>query len=210
MNARHMEFFEPDLGRGPFSSQRIETTAVQIAAALAQVRAPLSRSDDDLRAHADFIRELSDRIVPDWAAALTITVDPVYGDTVHSTILAPTGAYSLLHCWLSDSNGGGLTQTTPNLIFFNIGTVIQTIENNRHFLVLTSASGIVDITVSYYGAKSWYWAVSRYGRVYYSPRLYFPSLDLLAGAGGGSPAGGTSPGGGAAQSAAGSTQATAG
>ena len=31
MNARHMEFFEPDLGRGPFSSQRIETSALQIA-----------------------------------------------------------------------------------------------------------------------------------------------------------------------------------
>ena len=177
MSARHMEFFEPDLGRGPFSSQRIETTAVQIAAALAQIRAPLSRSDDDLRAHASFIRELSDRIVPDWAAALTFTVDPVVGETVHTTILAPTGNYSLLSCWLSDTSGGGLTPTTPANVVFNTGTVIQTIAANRHFLVLTSASGLIDVTVTYIGAKSWYWAVTRWGRVYYSPRVYFPSLD---------------------------------
>jgi hypothetical protein len=173
VNQRHTEFFGPDLGRGPFSSQRIETSALQIATALAQVRAPLSRADEELRAHADFIRELADRLCPDWAAALTIAVDAEQYDSVHTSILAPTGTYSLLDLWLADNAGGGVTGTAPGAVTFTVGTIIQTITTNKRYLVLTSATGLVDVTVSYTSAKSWYWAVTRYGRVYYSSRLFF-------------------------------------
>lgn len=173
MNQRHTEFFGPDLGRGPFSSQRIETSALQIATALAQLRAPLSRSDDEVRAHADFIRELADRLCPDWAAALNLAVEPELADTVHTNMLAPTGTYSLLDCWLADAVGGGVTATTPASVTFNAGTILQTLATNKRYLVITSATGVVDVTVSHSGAKTWYWAVSRYGRVYYSSRLYF-------------------------------------
>lgn len=170
---RHTEFFGPDLGRGPFSSQRIETSALQIATALAQIRAPLTRADDDLRAHADFIRELADHLCPDWASALQINVDAEVYDTVHASIIAPTGTYSLLDLWLADSAGGGVTGTAPAGVTFNVGTIIQTITTNKRYLVLTSATGVVDVTVSYTAARTWYWAVTRYGRVYYSSRLYF-------------------------------------
>jgi hypothetical protein len=173
VNQRQTEFFGPDLGRGPFSSQRIETSALQIATALAQIRAPVTRSDDELRAHADFIRELSDRLCPDWAAALKITVDPEQYDEVHASILAPTGDYSLLDLWLADSAGGGVTGTSPASVTFVTGTIIQTITANKRYLVLTSATGVVDVVVSYGAVKSWYWAVTRYGKVYYSSRLYF-------------------------------------
>ena len=173
MNGRHMELFEPDLSRGPFSSQRIETSALQIAAALSQLRAPLTRSDDDLRAHVDFIRELADRLCPDWAASLSLSVDPEQSDTVHASFLAPTGTYSLLDCWLADNGGGGVTGTAPGAVTFLAGTVIQTVVTNRRFIVLTSPTGVVDVIVSYTGVKDWYWAVSRYGRVYYSSRLHF-------------------------------------
>lgn len=173
MNLRHTEFFGPDLGRGPFSSQRVETSALQIATALAQIRAPLTRADDDLRSHADFIRELADRLCPDWAAALRISVDAEQYDAVHTSIIAPTGEYSLLDLWLSDSIGGGVTGTSPGSVTFNVGTVIQTITSNRRYLVLTSATGVIDVTVSYGSTRTWYWAVTRYGRVYYSSRLYF-------------------------------------
>jgi hypothetical protein len=173
VNQRQTEFFGPDLGRGPFSSQRIETSALQIATALAQIRAPVTRSDDDLRAHADFIRELADHLCPDWAAALKIAVDAEQYDTIHSSIIAPTGEYSLLDVWLADSAGGGVTGTAPGAVTFNIGTIIQTITANKRYLILTSATGVVDVTVSYTAARSWYWAVTRYGRVYYSSRLYF-------------------------------------
>jgi len=173
VNQRHTEFFGPDLARGPFSSQRIETSALQIATALAQIRAPLSRSDDEVRAHADFIRELADRLCPDWAAALSIAVDPELSDTIHTTMLAPTGTYSLLDVWLADAAGGGVTATTPSAVTFNAGTILQTLSTNKRYLVITSATGVIDVTVSHSSAKQWYWAVSRYGRVYYSSRLYF-------------------------------------
>jgi len=173
VNQRQTEFFGPDLGRGPFSSQRIETSALQIATALAQIRAPLTRSDDDLRSHADFIRELADRLCPDWAAALTLKVDPEQYDTVHTNITAPTGTYSLLDMWLADSVGGGVTSTAPAGVTFNPGTIVQTVVSNKHYRVLTTAAGVVDVTVSYGAARNWYWAVTRYGRVYYSSQLHF-------------------------------------
>ena len=173
MNGRHVEFFGPDLGRGPFSSQRIETSALQIAAALAQVRAPLTRSDEDLRSHADFIRELADRLAPDWAVQLSFGVGAEINHTIQTSIAAPSGTYSLLDCWLADSAGGGVSATAPTTVTFNAGIVLETISANKRFLVLTPATGVVDVTVSYGSAKSWYWAVTRNARVYYSPRLYF-------------------------------------
>jgi len=173
MNQRHTEFFGADLGRGPFSSHRIETSALQIATTLAQLRTPLSRSDDDLRGHATFIRELADRLAPDWAAALSISVDPEISDTIHTCVLAPIGTYSLLECWLADSVGGGVTGTPPSAVVFTSGTILETITSNRRFLVITSGTGVIDVIVSYGGSKTWYWAFTRYGRVYYSSRLYF-------------------------------------
>lgn len=173
MNGRHTEFFGPDLGRGPFSSQRIETSALQIAVALAQIRAPLTRSDDDLRAHADFIRELADRLAPDWAAQVTLSVGAEINNSVTTAIVVPTGAYSLLDCWLSDEPGGGITATAPTSITFNTGVVLETIVANKRFLVVTPTTGIIDVTITCAAARSWYWAVSRYARVYYSARLAF-------------------------------------
>ena len=52
MIRRHIQRFGPDLARGPFSSHRVETAARQIATALAQVRAPLTRPAIDVRQHA--------------------------------------------------------------------------------------------------------------------------------------------------------------
>jgi hypothetical protein len=173
MNGRHIEFFGPDLGRGPFSSQRIETSALQIAAALAQIRAPLTRSDDDLQAHADFIRALADRLAPDWAAQVSMSVGAEINNLVTTAIVVPTGAYSLLDCWLCDAPGGGLTATAPSSVTFNTGVVLETIVANKRYLVITPTTGIVDVTVSCALARSWYWAVSRYARVYYSTRLAF-------------------------------------
>lgn len=173
MDARHTEFFGPDLGRGPFSSQRIETSALQIATALAQMRAPLSRADDDLRTHADFIRELADRLAPDWAAQVALDVGDETANAVQTVIRASTGSCSLLDCWLADAVGGGLTGTAPTSVAFNTGTVLETIVTNKRFVVITPTTGVIDVTVSYGGVKSWRWAISRYARVYYSAALSF-------------------------------------
>jgi len=173
MIGRHTEFFGPDLARGPFSSHRIETAALQIATALAQLRAPLARSDDDLRSHANFIRELADRLAPDWAAQLTIHVGSEKSDTITTDIAAVTGTYSLLECWLADNVGGGVTSQAPTNVTFVTGTILETIVTGRRYLVITPATGVVTVSVTYTGIRTWYWAVSRHARVYYSDRLYF-------------------------------------
>ena len=141
MNQRHTEFFGPDLARGPFPPHRIETAAIQIATALAQLRAPLSRDDDAIKDHADFIRELADRLAPDWAAQVNIDVGEEYGNTVQTSITAITGTYSLLECWLADDYGGGLTSIVPNSVTWNTGTALQTITTGKHFLVITPYTG---------------------------------------------------------------------
>jgi hypothetical protein len=173
MNARHMEWFGPDLGRGPFSSQRIETSALQIATALAQMRAPLTRSDDDLRTHADFIRELADKLAPDWAAQVTLDVGSRVAGVISTSIRVASGSHSLLDCWLADAVGGGLTGTAPSDVTFTAGQVLETIEANKRYLIVTPSTGVVQVSVSYLGLKSWYWTVSRNARVYYSSQLYF-------------------------------------
>lgn len=173
MPDRHIEFFGPDLGRGPFTSHRTETAVIQIAAALAQLRTPLARSDADVQAHADFIRDLADRLAPDLAVAVSFTVGDESANAVQTGIRTALGTYSLLHCWLADQAGGGETATAPSSVTFNAGTVLHTLTANKHFLVLTPATGVLDVTVSYAGAKTWYWGVSRLGRAFYSSALSF-------------------------------------
>lgn len=173
MNQRHTEFFGPDLGRGPFSPHRVDAAAIQIATALAQLRAPLTRSDSDLLNHGDFIRQLADRIAPDYAAYVKIDVGQEVSNSVQTTIRTELGTYSLLDLWLADSYGGGLTTLAPTTVTFNTGTILQTVVANKRYLIITSATGIVDVTVSYAGVRDWYWGVSRHGRIYYSARLEF-------------------------------------
>lgn len=173
MNQRATEFFGPDLGRGPFASQRIETAVIQIATALAQIRAPLTRSDSDLMDHADFIRDLADRLAPDFAAAVSFTVAPESGNNVQTSIRTAIGVYSLLDCWLADNSGGAESGTAPNSVTWNSGTVLETITANKRYLVITTSTGILDVTVNYPGVKNWHWAVTRLGRIYYSSTLAF-------------------------------------
>jgi len=173
LNQRHTEFFGPDLARGPFAAHRIDTAALQIATLLAQLRAPLLRSDQALRDHADFIRELADRLAPDWAAQVCMDVGEESNNVIQTSILAATGTFSLLECWLADTVGGGVTATSPTSVTWNTGTIFQTIASNRHYRIITPHTGAVNVSVSYGGAKTWYWAVCRQGRIYYSSQLYF-------------------------------------
>src|SRR5438046_1121362 len=124
MNPPSLQCFGPELNKGPFAAQRMEVAAVQIATALAQLRAPLTRSDDDLRDHADFIRELADRLAPDWAAQLAMTVSTEASNAVQTSIRAAPGAYSVLHCWLADTPGGGETSVAPTSVTWNAGVVL--------------------------------------------------------------------------------------
>ena len=173
MSGRHTEFFGADLGRGPFTSTRLETAAVQIAAALAQLRTPLKRSDSDIESHADYIRGLADRLAPDYAAAVAFDVGDESANAIVTSIRTALSARSLLHCWLADSIGGGETSTAPDSVVFNDGVVIETATADKRFLVVTPTTGVLSVTVNYVGDRSWYWATARHGRVFYSPVLNF-------------------------------------
>jgi len=171
---RHLEFFGPELGRGPALSGSVPTAAVQLATALAQLRAPLGRSEDELRAHADLIRELADRLFPDWAVSLEMDVEPLSGSTVPTTFRLASGTYNLLECWLADTPGGGLTSSAPDSVSWNIGTVVHEFVANKHWIIITPDTAIARATVSFVGSRDWYWAASRFGRVFYSSQIEFP------------------------------------
>lgn len=170
---RHTEFFGPDLGRGPFSSNSPPVAAIQIATALAQPRAPLTRSETDWQTHAEFIRSLADRLFPDFAEQIHLDVGAEASDNIVTTIREDTGTYSLLHCWLADAKGGAETGTAPTSVSFSGATVLQTITANKRFLIITPTSGVATATVNYGGDHTWYWAVARHGRVYYSNAVNF-------------------------------------
>ncbi len=173
MSGRHTEFFGADLGRGPFTSTRLETAAVQIAAALAQLRTPLKRADADIESHADFIRGLADRLAPDFATAVSFDVGDESANAIVTSIRTAISTRSLLHCWLADSVGGGETSTAPDSVVFNDGVVLEIATASKRFLIVTPITGVLSVTVNYVGDRSWYWATARHGRVFYSPILNF-------------------------------------
>ena len=170
---RHVEFFGPDLARGPVLSGSPPVAAVQIATALAQLRVPLLRSDTEIESHAEFIRALADKLFPDFAADIRMDVGEESANTIDTQIRVETGTYTLLHCWLADSKGGGETSLAPDSVTWNSGTVLETVTANKRFLIVTPATGVANVTVGYSGDNTWYWAVARYGRVYYSSSLNF-------------------------------------
>jgi hypothetical protein len=174
-NRRHVEFFGPDLGRGPFSSNSPPVAAVQIAAALAQVRAPLLRSDSEIEAHVDFIRALADRLFPDFASQIRFNVGAEdASDNILTQILDDSGQYSLLECWLADAKGGGVSTVDPVSVTWGAeAVVLQTIVTRRHFKIIGPTTGLINATVKYLGDHTYYWAVARQGRVYYSSGLDF-------------------------------------
>lgn len=170
---RHVEFFGPDLARGPVLSGSPPVAAVQIATQLAQLRVPLSRDDSVIESHAEFIRSLADKLFPDYAAGIRFDVGEEVSDEIVTQIRVDSSNYTLLRLWLADSKGGGVSATTPSNVTFNSGVVLQTITSKKHYLVIAPTTGIVSATVDYNGDQTWYWAAAQQGRAYYSTALNF-------------------------------------
>ncbi|MBI5863451.1 MAG: hypothetical protein HZB38_02850 [Planctomycetes bacterium] len=170
---RHTEFFGPDLGRGPFSASSPAVAAVQIATAVAQLRTPLSRADADVLAHGEFIRALADRLFPDFAAQIRIDVGPESADAIECTIRDDSGVNSLLHVWLADAKGGGETATAPGGVTWSGAAVLETVTALKRYLVVTPTNGVATLNISYTGDRTWYLAVSRQGRVFFSSAINF-------------------------------------
>ncbi len=173
MAGERLEFFGPELSKGPFTSNSPPVAAVQMATALAQLRAPLSRADADIQGHADFIRGLADRLMPDFAASVRLDVNAEVSDTIETTIRAENGDYSLMHCWLADTAGGGETAVAPDSVSWSGGVVLQEITVRKRYLIITPTTGIATATVGYSGNRTWYWGAMRSGRVFYSAAVDF-------------------------------------
>jgi hypothetical protein len=172
-NRRHLEFFGPDLLRSPALSGSPPVAAVQIAAGLAQLRVPLLRDDTQIEAHVDFIRALADRLLPDYAVAVRTSVSLEASNQIKTTFTIDGGEYSLLHAWLADSRGGLPTANLPTTVSFTAGTIVQTIADRAHYLLLVPETGVIEATITETGDETWYWALSRFGRVYYSDQVNF-------------------------------------
>ena len=170
---RHVEWFGPDLARGPVLSGSPPVAGVQIATALAQLRVPLSRADSEIEDHAEFIRSLADKLFPDYAAAIRMDVGDESANAIDTVIRVESSTYTLLRCWLADAKGGGETSTAPTSVTWNTGIVLQTVTADKQYLILTPTTGVISVSVAYSGDHSWYWAAARHGRVYYSSVLDF-------------------------------------
>jgi hypothetical protein len=172
-NRRHTEFFGPDLARGPFSASQLDTAIVQIATALAQLRAPLLRSDDEIRSHADFIREVADKLAPDAAQFVSVSVGAEVGDLVSVSVRMAISGRSLLRVWLADSIGGGESGTAAGFFVWNSGAPLQIVTANKQYVALTDSAGVLNFTIGHSGSKTWFLGVARQGRAFYSAPIVF-------------------------------------
>ena len=111
--------------------------------------------------------------MPDWAVLVKMDVGPLLSGSIQTTIRVPTGEASVLHCWLADEPGGGLTTTAPTTVTWDTGSVLHTFTAGKHYLLLTPATGVLTVTVSHGATRAWWWGVARYGRAYYSEKLQF-------------------------------------
>ncbi|MCA9245179.1 MAG: hypothetical protein KDA32_14565 [Phycisphaerales bacterium] len=172
-NRRHTEFFGPDLGRGPFSSNNAAVASVQIATALAQLHTPLLRDTTEILDHASFIRSLADTLFPDQASAIRFNVGDEDSDAIEVTIYDDSRQYSLLHVWLADDTGKGETVTTPSEVTWPGGAILETITLRKRYFIISPNTGVVSVTIKYTGAHDYRLAVARNGRIYYSPLIRF-------------------------------------
>ncbi|MBN2445407.1 MAG: hypothetical protein JXO22_01680 [Phycisphaerae bacterium] len=172
MNDRHTEFFGADLARGPFSASYLETSIVQIATALAQLRTPVERDDNALLSHADFIRTLADRLAPDVSdyVSASTTDGPVGCIT---TFRANATTRTLLRVWLADSYGDGPSSTGADTVVWLSGLVVQEIDYNGHYVIMTDSTGIASVLLDHGSSASFYWGVARGSRVFFAGPVSF-------------------------------------
>lgn len=171
-NRRHLEFFGPDLIRTPPLSGSPPVAAIQIAAGIAQLRTPLLRDDAGIAAHADFIRSLAERLLPDYAVNVRMDAGEKVGDEIAVAIHVDAPENALLHCWLADERGGLVTATPPTSVSWTGGTLLREIAGDVHFEILVPDNGVVTATVEA-SAATYYLAATRLGRVYWSTALEF-------------------------------------
>ena len=169
MQGRHTEFFGPDFARGPFASSNLETSALQIATAIAQLRTPLERSDEAITAHAEYIRTLAEALAPDAATSLKIsTGDSPLGKSV--TFRANYATRTLLRVWVAGYGGGGPRSPLDTIIWLS-GVVIETIEEGAQYVIATDSGGTASMHISDGAAPLVYIGAARGARIFYSSAI---------------------------------------
>lgn len=168
---RHTEFFGPDFARGPFASSNLDTAAIQIAAAIAQVRAPLTRDDTEISNHAQYIRDLADIIAPETATFVSISFAEDLSSGTIVTFRTNTTRSVLLRLWLADDIGGGVSNGTPSQVFWDSGVVLEEVVTRKHWVIATNTVGVAQALVRTSTELNWYWGVARGSRVFYSSQM---------------------------------------
>lgn len=83
-------------------------------------------------------------------------------------------ARRVLEVWLSDTNSGGITATAPSAgASVQTGTAMDVITTDKHFRLITDATGAAVVRVSEVGAVTWYLAVRLQDRIVYSGAITF-------------------------------------
>lgn len=170
-NDRHTEFFGPDFARGPFGSSNLDTAAIAIATAIAQVRAPLTRDDTEISNHAQFIRDLADIIAPDTATFVSVSFSFELDGGTTATFRANTTQPVMLRLWLADDYGGGVSNETPSGVFWTSGFVLDPVVTDKHWVIVTNSAGVASVFISASSDTSWYWGIARGSRVFYSSEM---------------------------------------
>jgi hypothetical protein len=168
---RHTEFFGPDFARGPFAGSNLDTASIQIAAAIAQVRAPLARDDSEISAHAQYIRDLADIIAPETATFVNVSSEPDAFSGTIITFRANTNSPVLMRFWLADVYGGGISNESPADVYWQDGNVLQSLDNDRQFIFTTNTSGIASLLIESVSSTYWYLGVARGSRVFYTGQI---------------------------------------
>lgn len=82
-------------------------------------------------------------------------------------------ARRILEVFLSDSDGGGVTETAPDGVEVQSGTPFNVITADKHLRLMTTANGAATVRISETGAGTWYLGVRLQDRVVYSDAITF-------------------------------------
>jgi hypothetical protein len=79
---------------------------------------------------------------------------------------ANVAAERLVRVWISGTDKGAEVGTAPSGgVVVNTGTILQTITAGKHYLLVTNASGVAQITLSHTGAGTFYVMAEYAGRI---------------------------------------------
>ena len=98
--------------------------------------------------------------------SITINVNSINSNAISSRFL--------IHAWLSDTEGGAETGTSPDgTVSWTTGTQLQAITAKKRWTAITSAAGEAALSIEHSSANTWYLNVEIDGRIWISEAIAF-------------------------------------